>query len=113
MNYYRIRLVNTASNIQEISNTLMVKRDNTKKNLEIINTVLQAGNPLITINSPEDSEADLQISDFSGRIIKITKTKLNSGINNINLSVFNTDKGNFVLIVRSKNNTISRKIMIQ
>ena len=42
VNYYRIRLVNSLTNIQEISNTLMVKKDNDRNDLEVINTFLFA-----------------------------------------------------------------------
>lgn len=113
VNYYRIRLVDTNTNIQEISNTLMVKMDNNQKDLEVINTVIQGGNPVLSIRSLEDKEADLQLADMSGRIINHTKTKLYNGFNNINLSGFNTARGYFVLVVRTKNNTISQQILVQ
>lgn len=113
VNYYRIRLVGTNTNIQEISNTLMVKMDNNQKDLEVINTVVQGSNPVLSIKSQDDKEVDLQIADMSGRTINNTKTKLNSGFNNINLSGLNSAKGYFLLVVRTKNTTISQKLMIQ
>ena len=113
INYYRIRLVGTNTNIQEISNTLMVKMDNSQKDLEVINTIFQAGNPVLTINSSVDNEADLQVTDFSGRIINRIKTKLNSGFNNVSLPGFNAANGFFVLMITTKNKTISQKIMVQ
>ncbi len=113
VNYYRIRLVNIHANAQEISNTLMVKMDNNQKDLEVINTLVQGSKPMLSIRSHDDQEADLQFADMSGRIVQNTKTKLNSGYNNINLPGLNTAKGYFMLIVRTKNNTISREIMIQ
>jgi hypothetical protein len=113
VNYYRIRLVNSITNIQEISNTLMVKTDNDQNDLEVINTFLRGGNAVLSIRSLEDKEADLQLADLSGRIVNHSKTKLNSGFNNINLPGFNNVKGYFVLVVRTKNNSISQKIMIQ
>ncbi len=112
-NYYRIRLVGTSTNIQEISNTLMVKMENNPKEVAVINSILNRNNPLLTIQSPGDSEADLLLADLSGRIILNIKSKLNSGINNINLPVFGTAKGNFVLVVKTKNNTISKQVMVQ
>ncbi len=113
VNYYRIRLVNTHTNAQEISNTLMVKTDNNQKDLEVISTLVQASKPMLSIRSHDDQEADLQFTDMSGRIVQNTKTKLNSGFNNINLSGLNTSIGYYVLVVSTKSNTISRKIMIQ
>ena len=112
-NYYRIRLVNIHANTQEISNTLMVKMDNDQKDLEVINTLVQGSNPMLNIRSHDDQEADLQLADMSGRIVNTTKTKLNSGFNNINLSGLNTAKGYYVLVVSTKSNTMSQKIMIQ
>ena len=113
VNYYRIRLIGTSTNIQEISNTLMVKMDNNPKEVAVINSILNGNNPLLTIQSPADNEADLLLADLSGRIILNIKAKLNSGINNINLPVFGTAKGNFVLVVKTKNNSISKQVVIQ
>jgi hypothetical protein len=113
VNYYRIRLSNTTVNIQEISNTLMVKMDNNQKDLEVINTLVQGSNPVLNIKSLEDNEADLQVSDLSGRIVNNTKTRLYNGFNNINLAGFNTARGYFVLVVKTKSNTISQRILVQ
>ena len=113
VNYYRIRLVNSITNIQEISNTLMVKKDNDRNDLEVINTFLSGGNAMLSIRSLENKDADLQLADLSGRIFTSTRTKLNSGFNNINLPGFNNAKGYFVLVVRTSNNSISQKILIQ
>ena len=114
VNYYRIRLVNSNTYIQEISNTLMVKAVIDQQDLEVVNTLLPGGSPVISIRSLEDKEADLQLVDMlSGRIVHTTKTRLNNGFNNINLHGFNNGKGYFMLLVRTENNSISRKIMIQ
>jgi hypothetical protein len=113
VNYYRIRLISTIINIQEISNTLMVKMDNNQKYPEIINTIVQGSSPVLTIRSPEDIEADLQVADMSGRIFSNTQTRLNNGFNNINLSGFNTAKGYFVIMVRTKSKTFSQRILVQ
>ncbi len=113
VNYYRIRLVSSSANIQEISNTLMVKMDNNQQELEVINNIVQGGNPVISIKSSEDKEADLQLADMSGRIVNNTKTKLNGGFNNITLPGFNTSRGYFVLAVRTKSKTISQIILVQ
>lgn len=113
VNYYRIRLLNTATNIQEISNILMVKMDNNQKDLEVINTLVQGSNPVLYIKSLEDNEADLLVSDISGRIVNNTKTRLYNGFNNINLAGFNTATGYFLLVIKTKNNTISQRILVQ
>jgi hypothetical protein len=113
VNYYRIHLVGTNTNIQEISNTLMIKMNNNQKDLALINTIVQGGNPVLSINSPEDNQVELQVADLSGRLINNTKAGLNKGINNISLPVFNTAKGYFLLIIRTTDKTVSQKIMVQ
>jgi hypothetical protein len=114
VNYYRVRLVGTNTNIQEISNTLMVKMENSQMDLEIINTILQGSNPVFSINSSKDYDAELQVVDMSGRVVlKNSKTKLNRGFNSIILSDFHSAIGYFVLIVSTGNKTISQKIMVQ
>lgn len=113
VNYYRIRLVGSATNIQEISNTIMVKMENDQKDLEVINTIVQGGNPMLSIWSLDDQQADLQFADMSGRVMISAKTNLNSGFNNIYLSGLNTTKGYCVLFVRIKNNNVNKQILIQ
>jgi hypothetical protein len=113
VNYYRIRLVSSATNIQEISNTIMVKMENDQKDLEVINTIVHGGNPMLSIWSQDDQQADLQFTDMSGRLMISAKTNLNSGVNNIYLSGLNTTKGYCVLIVRTKNNNVNKQVLIQ
>lgn len=114
VNYYRIRLINTTGNIQETTNTLMVKMDNDNHNsLAVVNNIIQGGNAVLTIRNPETEDADLQISDMSGHMISNIKTKLYSGLNSINLSGFNINKGYFAIVVRTKNNIAKQKIIVQ
>lgn len=113
VNYYRIRLVNSATKHQEISNTLMVKMDNNHSSLDVINTVMQANSPVITIRNNEEQQADLQVADMSGRMISNSKIRLNNGTNNINLSSFNTAKGFFVIVLRTSKETVSRRMLVQ
>jgi hypothetical protein len=87
--------------------------DNNRKELEIVNTILQGNNPVLTIISPENSETDFQLADFSGRIINHTRAKLNTGFNNISLAGFSTAKNYFVLVIKTKDKMISRKIIVQ
>jgi hypothetical protein len=113
VNYYRICLVSTTANIQEISNTVMVKMDNTRKDLEVVNTLVQESDPVLTIRSIEDNEADLQIVDMSGRVVNKIRAGLTSGFNNIRLPGFNTAKGYFVVMAKTKGETVSQKILVQ
>jgi hypothetical protein len=112
VNYYRIHLLSNKYNLEEISNTLMVKNENSQKELEVINTVVQAGNPMLTIGSLKMTEADLQIFDMSGKIVKKISTRLNSGYNNIILPGFNSEKGYFILLICTGNYILSKKILV-
>ena len=103
VNYYRVHLLSNKYNMEEISNILMIKKENSLKELEIINTVLHSGNPMIVISSLKDAEADLKIFDMSGRSIKSITTGLNAGYNNINLSGICSEKGYFVFLITTKN----------
>lgn len=113
VNYYRVHLLSNKYNMEEISNTLVVNKENGLKELDILNTVIQSGNPMIVISSLQKTEANLQILDLGGRMINKITTKLNPGYNNIILPGFNTEKGNFIAFIRTKENVISRKIFIQ
>lgn len=113
-NYYRIRLVNSSSQLQEISNTLVVKNNaGDEGDLKIYNNILQSGNPSLTVQSKTDDEAALNIVDMSGRILYSDRVRLNAGSNSINLSGFTASRGNFVIVIRTKRKNISQKILIQ
>lgn len=112
VNYYRIRLVSSHSNIEEISNTLMVKMNNGQGGPQIINTLLQTSNPVLTIKSPEDADADLQAIDMSGRTMNTMKIKIYNGTTNINLPEFK-GKGFFVIVIRTKKEIISQRMLVQ
>lgn len=113
-NYYRVRLINTQSGKEELSNILMIKGDKENNNAEIITSLLQPANPVLAIRSTEDGEANLQVFDMSGRSVAKAKVRLNTGSNSISLPAFNAGKGYFVVNLETKNNqVISRKVMVQ
>jgi hypothetical protein len=91
----------------------MVKMDHDQKVTGLINTMIQGSNPVLTISSPEDTQAELTVADLSGRVTFNLNTKLNKGFNNINLSGFMAAKGYSIVMIRTNNNTISQKVIIQ
>jgi hypothetical protein len=112
--YYRVRLINTQTGKEELSNTLMIKAVKGKNSAEIISGLLQPANPVLVIRSSEDGEASLQVFDMSGRIIARTKIRLNTGSNSISLPSFNTGKSYLMVALETKNKEIiSRKVMVQ
>lgn len=112
--YYRVRLVKTSTGKEEISNTLMIKNDEKNTSPEIVTSLLQSSNPVLTIRSTEDMEANLQMVDLSGRIVMKTKIRLNAGSNNVSLQSFNSAKGYMAVVIETKNNQlIKRKVLVQ
>jgi hypothetical protein len=113
INYYRVRLVNTIIQRQEISNTLMVKMGDGQKGIEIVNTIMRGDVPVLTIRNTEEEVVEMQITDMSGRVVKIEKFRLYSGTNNINLSGFKTNRGYFVVVLKTKDKVRSQRILVQ
>lgn len=115
INYYRIRLVNTQQHIMEISNVLMVKKDNEDKSKDLLlyNTVVQGGSPVLTIKTGKNEEATLQVTDIGGRILYKNKVQLNAGTNNIYLNSFKQTQGYGVAVIETQEERKSVKILIQ
>lgn len=113
-NYYRVRLLNTHQALQEISNTLMVKTQTSESNdLEIFNSIVKKGDPSITLQSKVDSEMMIELVDMMGRLVYNKKTRINKGVNLIDLANFNPGTGYLVLVARTGESTIKHKMIIQ
>lgn len=113
VNYYRIKMMNTNTKVNEITHTLMVKMDNENDGLEVVNTVLQSSSPVITVTSDEEEQASFQTLDIYGRLIKTENTRLNNGTNNITLSSLTNSKGYFVVVVRTKKKVTGWRVLVQ
>ena len=113
VNYYRIRLINSFTRINEITNTLMVKMNSNTKDLELVNTVMQSSSPVLTIKTNEDEEVSIQTLDMSGQPGSTKKMNLNKGINNISLSDCSHLKGFFVIVLKTKTKTVSQRVWVQ
>jgi hypothetical protein len=113
--YYRLRLVNTTQRLYEISNTIMVKFNGAEKvkELQLVNTLLNNSNPVLTLQSTVEDEAAIQLTDMSGRLVLTTNTRLFNGINNISLTQLTTGRGYYIITVATKQTTTSRKVIIQ
>lgn len=115
VNYYRIRLVSSNDQSQEISNTLMIRNGDalSSNDLKIYNSIVQRTNPALTMLSKTNIEAALQIVDMSGRMVYNNKTRLNAGTNIVNLSNFTMGKGSFVVVLKTQEKSITQKIIVQ
>lgn len=113
INYYRIRQMNTQSNNQEISKTKFVNIDFNINELAVINSIFNSGNPVITIQSRVEEEAEFMLSDLAGRIILKNKLRLYSGTNNIRLPSIAITSDYFVLSIKAKYNLVNKKLLVQ
>lgn len=113
-NYYRLRLINTNQRIQELSSIILVKKGEAiEEEIKLTNTLLSSSNPVLTISSRSGEEASIQAADLSGRLVYSGKFRLNPGSNNISLNHFNARTGYFVIVVKTKNASVSRKLYMQ
>lgn len=113
VNYFRIKLVNTVQRIYEISNTIMIKAGNEKKQFTFYNNILRQADPAVTMQSNEQIEVQMEVADMSGRIVYSKRTKLMKGVNVVDLPYFKAGKGYFVLVVRAGKEFNSQKIIVQ
>ncbi len=112
-NYYRVRMLNSSTLVNEISNTVSAKMNTGQNDLVLINPVVAANNPVLSLRSDLQEDALFQLHDMSGRLMKEEKHRIYSGTNNITLPGFSNAKGYHVIVVRTKNRTVSGKLWIQ
>jgi hypothetical protein len=112
--FYRIRLYNTPQRIYEISNTLMIKVKNIEKTgFKVFNTLLRKEDPSITFQSAGDAEMTIDIMDMSGKKVYQRTTKINTGVNVVDMPFYNAGRGYFILVARTGKEIVSKKIFIQ
>ena len=111
--YYRIHLLNSVTLVQEISNTLVVKMNESEKDLRVCNTILQSGNPVLTVNSASAAQVTVQATDLSGHIMYNNNAQLNAGTNDISMPGVSAAKGYIVIVIRDKNKTTTKKAFVQ
>src|SRR5690606_25156952 len=98
-NFYRVRLVNSAQGLQELSNTLMVKTGtDVQQKFTVYNSIVKLSDPSVTIQSREETDAFFQVTDMSGRIVFSRKGKLNKGVNLVDLSNLKASTGYYILV---------------
>ena len=111
--YYRVKLYNSVQNIQEISNTLMLKIVDEGSNLRIYNTILQSSNPSLSVYSIGNDEVNVQVADLSGHVFCNSTVRLNAGTNSININGLGSAQGYFVVALKNKIKTVTQKVIVQ
>src|SRR5688572_10571511 len=69
-NYYRVRMINSITRVNEITNTLMIKMNADIKDLEVVNTIMQGSSAVLTVKNKEDEAASVQTFDMSGQPVR-------------------------------------------
>lgn len=111
--YYRIRLLNSVQNIQEISQIRMVRPENDTREVALYNTMVQSSNPVLVIYSQWNSEAVVQATDLSGRTITSNKVSLSEGMNNISIPSLSGKKNYLIVSIRCMDIVVTQKVVVQ
>jgi hypothetical protein len=111
--YYRIRILNTLNNFEEISNVWMVDLKDDSKELSLRNSMLQSSNPVLVVSSKNDGETSLQISDLNGHPVYTGRVVMNQGINSFNIQALAHAKGFFIVTLQNKDHVMSKQIIVQ
>jgi hypothetical protein len=112
-NYYRVKLINSATGRVELSRVLMVKTSDITNGLGLMNTLVQKSNPVLAVKADNNYEALLQVSDMAGRVYVSKNIRLNAGINNLQNITGNMPIGYGILVLQSGAEKISAKILLQ
>jgi hypothetical protein len=113
--YYRLKLTNLSGKT-EYSNILSFKTGSAEAagDMKVYPTVVTGGQFSAAVTAHSKQESTLQIIDFSGRIVHQKKISLEQGANTFLINDFNNSlKGNYVVIIKTDNQTQSGKIIIQ
>ena len=111
--YYRIVLFNTVQNIQEISNTLMLRVMDEESNLKVYNSILQAGDPSISVYSTSNDQVSMQLTDMSGSVLYHGSVQLNPGMNSVSIPSITATRKYCLLVIKNKARVITQKMIIQ
>ena len=111
--YYRLKLISPEGEIK-YSNTLAFKTGNEKnvKNMSVYPSLV-TDHFTVKFTSERDETAQLQVVDYSGKQIYNRLVSLKRGENNIAVSDFLAQRGNFVIILKTANRMNSQKIIVQ
>ena len=111
--YYRLKLISPEGETK-YSNTLAFKTGNEKnvQNMSVYPSLV-TDHFTVKLKAEKDEAAQLQVVDYSGKQIYNRTVSLKRGENNIAISDFSAQRGNFMIILRSANQMHSQKIIIQ
>ena len=112
--YYRLRLFNSLNKTEQLSSIVLIKERNPKVDeLRFINTIVNSNSPVLTIESEVDEALSFYITDLNGQIYNSGFASIYKGTNAVKLSNSGLQKGNFVIVIRTKKKVQSQKIVIR
>jgi hypothetical protein len=111
--FYRLKSVNEAGKA-EYSNILSFHLNKGVTNeMNVYPSVVQSYTT-VNVNATERGSALLQVTDFSGRVVKEQQLALNPGTNSVTVNGFERFlKGNYIVSVRTNDALLSKRILIQ
>ena len=111
--YYRLKLLTTSGRI-EYSTVVSLKSGSVQNNeLTLYPTVFNE-KANISIASANGGNAQVQIVDYSGRIVNKKDISLQKGYNSITIENLGSLKsGNYIAVVRSEEGTLSKQVVKQ
>ncbi len=113
-NYYRVQLISSQHNLWEVSNILVIKRDKEDvKALKVVNTMVQSNYPQITLNVPGNEAVTYEITNMSGMRISTGTMQLNHGSTQVYMPSLAGKTGYFVIVAKTKRDTIQQKFIVQ
>lgn len=111
--YYRLKLISPQGEIK-YSNILAFKTGE-GKNVQklLVYPSLVTDNFTVKFSAERNESARLQVVDYSGRQVYSKTISVKQGENNISVNDFSSQRGNFVIVIRSANKVQSQKIIVQ
>lgn len=112
--YYRIKLVNTVSKSEKFSSIFVLQNSNDqKREMTLINTIVNKYNPVLIIDSKNEETADISILDFNGQIKNHFPANFHTGTNRVIIPGTILKSGYFVIVIRKKSGNKSYKFIVQ
>jgi Secretion system C-terminal sorting domain len=109
VNYYRLKMVDNDGKFEYSTiKTAFIKGDKTSLKIYPNPT---SDETLLSISSPNEAAAIIQLSNPSGQVIKVLSPKLNVGENNIRLDMTNLPAGLYFMSLKVPNEAFSMKIV--
>jgi hypothetical protein len=112
ISYYRLKIIQHSGAIS-YSNVLKFDNNNVKEVYKVFPSAVN-DRATVMIHAANAGPSELHVIDYSGKIVYSKTLTMQKGINNTTIDGLGTlSRGNYVVVVRSRSNLYSQKIMKQ